>query len=169
MLVFLQLASLVALASSFATAAGDRPNPRPFGLDKRSPAPVPAPAVVNLGWHALEERQTGTQPFVAARDLSLVGNDNRKRQTGTQPVEVIGTSNPAPAADELNNLGDTTALVADANGEMTNFARSLSSPSSPLKLRRSPHPIPEPHQLNRISHLFATRGRADGTIELIKV
>ncbi|GAA5962421.1 hypothetical protein JCM21900_003780 [Sporobolomyces salmonicolor] len=187
MLAFVPLASLVILASSFA-AAERLPSPRTFGLDKRSPGP-------DLGGHALEPRQAGTQPSVApgtsnppvpsndpialdtveadggqaAGDLSNVGSGNRKRQTGTQPVEVIGTSNPAPAADELNNLGDTTALVADANGAMSNFARSLSSPSSSSKLRRSPHPTPEPDQRNRISHLFATRGRADGTIELIQV
>ncbi|GAA5924770.1 hypothetical protein JCM1841_004143 [Sporobolomyces salmonicolor] len=195
MLAFAPLAALVLLASSFAAAAGDRPNPRILGLDKRLPGADPAPADVNLGGHALEPRQAGTQPSVApgtsnppvsshdpitfdaveadggeaAGDLSIVGSGNHKRQTGTQPVEVIGTSNPAPAADELNNLGDTTALVADANGAMSNFARSLSSPSSSSKLRRSPHPIPEPDQLNRISHLVATRGRADGTIELIQV
>ena len=62
---------------------------------------------------------------------------------------------------------DTRAL--GTAGAMTPFAKRAASSdelslSTPFE-KRSPLAVAHPYELNEISHLLATRGRADGTIE----
>ncbi|GAA6060571.1 hypothetical protein JCM10212_006806 [Sporobolomyces blumeae] len=95
-----------------------------------------------------------------------------KRQVGVDPVEEIGTSNPDPQPGDLNKLGDSAPLQGSPNGAMQPFKRSLSmgvvSPAAHCRSAvkaRSPHPVPGETDLNLVSHVLATRGRSDGTIE----
>jgi len=104
----------------------------------------------------------------------------------------LGDSNPEPTTQQLNQVGDSAPLEGKANGS---FSRSLfryldgdsgsfgstcrSGSMAPFKKRspilnppnfailnkRYPNPIAQPHYLNEISHLLATRGNADGSIE----
>ncbi|GAA5834194.1 hypothetical protein JCM3766R1_004486 [Sporobolomyces carnicolor] len=102
-------------------------------------------------------------------DRARIGDSMQKRQTGAPPKEAVGDSNPVPKPGNLNNLGDSAPLQGAANGAMSPFAKRAASSdelslSTPFE-KRSPLAVAHPYELNEISHLLATRGRADGTIE----
>ncbi|GAA5901303.1 uncharacterized protein JCM6883_000172 [Sporobolomyces salmoneus] len=94
---------------------------------------------------------------------------HEKRQTGAPPKEDVGTSNPVAKPQNLNNRGDSAPLSGKAGGAMAPFKKRSEGSNefefSSFLGKRSPHPVPHPSQLNEITHLLATRGLPDGTIE----
>ncbi|GAA5872158.1 hypothetical protein JCM16303_000994 [Sporobolomyces ruberrimus] len=114
----------------------------------------------------------------------------KARQVGVDPKEVVGDSNPVPRPQNINNHGDSDPLRGQASGASLDYSlvlhrrggliiRVCAGAMAPFKKRftvtarsasashakRFPQPLPEPKYLNEISHLLATRGKADGTIE----
>ncbi|GAA5833111.1 hypothetical protein JCM5353_004237 [Sporobolomyces roseus] len=111
-----------------------------------------------------------SKPVLAGRSVkgSAASSPVEKRQTGIDPMVKIGDSNPKPTNQQLNQVGDSAPLEGKANGSMAPFKKRspVPNPSDVANLnKRYPNPIAQPHYINEISHLLATRGNADGSIE----
>ncbi|GAA6021396.1 hypothetical protein JCM11491_006692 [Sporobolomyces phaffii] len=162
------VALLLMLHASFGFAGRSGGPRRLDSLSRRSISPQIENVLVSRGGDSQNPRRNAEGGSLSSRapdaalPLAL-----EKRQTGTQAKEDVGTSNPIPKPQNLNTLGDSDPLKGQSHGAMTPFRkRGPSTPSTPYSSdKRYPRPLPDPLSYNEISHLLATRGNADGTIE----
>ncbi|GAA6040255.1 hypothetical protein JCM8097_009385 [Rhodosporidiobolus ruineniae] len=132
----------------------------------------PAPGTLNNFKVEEPSKSDGGGGIAAFNKRSFADVDPDKLEARQAPApgaaEQKGTANPAPADADLNNKGDNDPLKSTPGGGMTPFARRSPSPNAAPEAEAVAfaHPVPLPHQLNRMPHHLATRGLKGGVIEM---